>query len=325
MKKDENEILCRTPEQIDLIEVLNTILKWKKFIFLFTLIATLIATIYAFLKTPTYQARAVVQVGHYKDIKGNKKLIDDVKSVVTELETLFLTPANEKSIDRIEDINILNKGRSKLFFEIVVNSINNDRASNKIKEVVNYIQTKHKRLLDFEKSKIERKIIFNKNQIKDIKDVKIGSLEKSITDLKKQIDFYNKTLYIKKKNRDKIEESSPALALLDLKEEESIINNINQIKENIYKLKDEKFKLEYVELKKLEENIKFLEDLLKPESFKNTAIVGDIILNDKPIKPKKKLIVGLTFVTSFLFSIFLIFLIEFIKEMRGELKESKNS
>lgn len=62
----------------------------------------------------------------------------------------------------------------------------------------------------------------------------------------------------------------------------------------------------------------------KAKSFSKytmTQKIGDITINDQPInKPKKKLIVAVTFVTSLIVSIFLVFFMEFIKGFKEEEK-----
>jgi LPS O-antigen subunit length determinant protein (WzzB/FepE family) len=63
-----------------------------------------------------------------------------------------------------------------------------------------------------------------------------------------------------------------------------------------------------------------LKTLLLPYNYENTHIVNRILTDDKPVKPKKKLIVIVGFVTGFILSIFLVFLLEFI----GRIKEKEN-
>lgn len=57
-----------------------------------------------------------------------------------------------------------------------------------------------------------------------------------------------------------------------------------------------------------------------PHNYKNTEVVGKIIINDSAIKPKKKLIVIVAFITGLILSIFLVFLIEFIRGFKEEEK-----
>ena len=79
-----------------------------------------------------------------------------------------------------------------------------------------------------------------------------------------------------------------------------------------------KDKLLNIDLKRLLESKDILEKSLLPHNYKNTEIVGNIMTNDYPTKPKKKLIVVVAFVTGFILSIFLVFFIEFIKNGKNE-------
>ena len=48
--------------------------------------------------------------------------------------------------------------------------------------------------------------------------------------------------------------------------------------------------------------------LLNDQNYNNSVIVGQIITNKKPVKPKKELIVIVAFIVGFILSIFLVFI-----------------
>jgi capsular polysaccharide biosynthesis protein len=55
------------------------------------------------------------------------------------------------------------------------------------------------------------------------------------------------------------------------------------------------------------------------DKFTNTKKVGDISIGNEPInKPKKKLIVAVSFVSGFILSIFLVFFIEFVRSFKDK-------
>ena len=55
------------------------------------------------------------------------------------------------------------------------------------------------------------------------------------------------------------------------------------------------------------------------EKFTHTKKVGDINIGNEPInKPKKKLIIAVSFVTGFILSIFLVFFMEFIRSFKNK-------
>ena len=76
---------------------------------------------------------------------------------------------------------------------------------------------------------------------------------------------------------------------------------------------NEKNNIEVIELEKLNEELKTLQVLMEPYNYKNTEIVGSVMTNDYPVKPKKSLIVTVAFVTGFIMSIFFVFFLEFIR------------
>ena len=57
---------------------------------------------------------------------------------------------------------------------------------------------------------------------------------------------------------------------------------------------------------------------MSPLKIHKTAIVGNIEELDKPVKPKKTLIVVVAFITGLMLSIFLAFFLEFILSERKE-------
>jgi len=58
--------------------------------------------------------------------------------------------------------------------------------------------------------------------------------------------------------------------------------------------------------------------MLLPYNYKNTEIIGEIITKDHPVKPKKKLIVIVAFITGLMLAVFLAFFLEFIRSSREE-------
>ncbi len=83
-------------------------------------------------------------------------------------------------------------------------------------------------------------------------------------------------------------------------------------------LKNEKNVLLSIKTAKLIETKNNLESSLLSHNYKNTAVVGAIITSDDPMKPKKMLIIIVAFITGIILSIFLVFLLEFIKNTKEE-------
>ena len=104
---------------------------------------------------------------------------------------------------------------------------------------------------------------------------------------------------------------------------------VSLIKQNIKNLQQQKLELESSKNKfdgsmaikfDLTSKIDNLNLEISSYNIKQTELLGDIITNEYPIKPKKKLIVTVAFVTGLILSVFLVFFIEFIKGIRKEEK-----
>ena len=143
----------------------------------------------------------------------------------------------------------------------------------------------------------------------------------SIEDLNLQIlDIHNNQIPGLQRERENIEK----VAIRDLELQIENIRNItivNLQREREKLTSDAIRKLEYtrdVELENkklnLEQTIKRLVYEKSPQNIQNSAVVGDYVVRDHPIKPKKKLIVVVGFVTGFIVSIFLVFLLSFFKQ-----------
>ena len=50
--------------------------------------------------------------------------------------------------------------------------------------------------------------------------------------------------------------------------------------------------------------IKYIEFILKPYNYQNTHVVSNVIISNKPVKPKKIIIVAIAFLSSLMLSTF---------------------
>lgn len=63
-------------DEIDLRELIKTILKYKKFIVIFTLVVVLVASLYIFLKPIIYQGNMLIEIGQALSFDKESKTID---------------------------------------------------------------------------------------------------------------------------------------------------------------------------------------------------------------------------------------------------------
>ena len=305
-------------DEIDLRELFKIIWDKKNFIILFTLVITVLATVYAYSKTPIYEAKALVEIGEYKINNTTKNSVDDASVITRKLTTLFIDM--EKNLkdktSQISNISVV-KGL-KNFLEIKSESTSNEEAKNEILKVLTFVQNEHEKILDDVKKQKEMELRNIDLQISDIKSKSVALIDKKIENNIKNLKSLEEQLKQVDENLKKIDSLNPSLAALKLMEKRDITNSINTITIQNFELESKKDELLTTTLYKLEESKKIIELSLLPHNYKNTQIIGEIMTNDFPTKPKKSLIVAVAFVTGFIISIFLVFFIQFIQGIRKE-------
>ena len=296
-------------DEIDLKELFKTIWAKKIFIVIFTLVVTILAGFYAYSKTPIYEAKALLEIGEYK-----KNPVDDAVALEKKLSTIFIDM--EKNLkDKTSEISNISVVKGlKNFLEIKSESTSNEEAKNEILKVLTFVQNEHEKILDDVKKQKEMELRNIDLQISDIKSKSVALIDKKIENNIKNLKSLEEQLKQVDENLKKIDTLNPSLAALKLMEKRDITNSINTITIQNFELESKKDELLTTNLYTLEESKKIIELSLLPHNYKNTQIVGEIMTNDFPTKPKKSLIVAVAFVTGFIISIFLVFLFNFIKQ-----------
>ena len=305
-------------DEIDLKELFKTIWAKKIFIVIFTLVVTILAGFYAYSKTPIYEAKALLEIGEYKINNTTKNSVDDASTLEKKLSTLFVDM--EKNLkDKTSEISNISVVKGlKNFLEIKSESTSNEEAKNEILKVLTFVQGEHEKILDDVKKQKEMELRNIDLQISDIKSKSVALIDKKIENNIKNLKSLEEQLKQVDENLKKIDSLNPSLAALKLMEKRDITNSINTITIQNFELESKKDELLTTTLYKLEESKKIIELSLLPHNYKNTQIVGEIMTNDFPTKPKKSLIVAVAFVTGFIISIFLVFFIQFIQGIRKE-------
>ena len=305
-------------DEIDLKELFKTIWAKKIFIVIFTLVVTILAGFYAYSKTPIYEAKALLEIGEYKINNTTKNSVDDASTLEKKLSTLFVDM--EKNLkDKTSEISNISVVKGlKNFLEIKSESTSNEEAKNEILKVLTFVQNEHEKILDDVKKQKEMELRNIDLQISDIKSKSVALIDKKIENNIKNLKNLEEQLKQVDENLKKIDSLNPSLAALKLMEKRDITNSINTITIQNFELESKKDELLTTTLYKLEESKKIIELSLLPHNYKNTQIVGEIMTNDFPTKPKKSLIVSVAFVTGFIISIFLVFFIQFIQGIRKE-------
>lgn len=263
------------------------------------------------------------------------------------------------------------------FIEITTEAYSNEKALEKNKEVLDFIQNEYKYKIDEFVQKTDIKIKDIESKIKYAKEVKRVDLEQNIekintqmlpriekeiellksvelVSLEKKLEFNREKLkeyeaevarISKQKSGDNSQNTLMAVQLLNtqnlslsvqnsienlIREKENLINiklvDLEKTKENIIKetLRKAKVELEINFLKELDDlndSLELEKLKLTNDSFRNSELVSDYIVNDFPVKPKKSLTIAVAFVTGFILSIFLVFFMQFIGNIRKDIKQ----
>jgi LPS O-antigen subunit length determinant protein (WzzB/FepE family) len=311
-------------EEIDLRDLFKTVWDRKIFILVFTFVVTMLAIVYVIIKTPIYEVKALLEIGSYKteivNDQGQTTIetinLDDANELSKKLSMIFIDlKENEKDKEfKITKIN-LSKGM-KNFIEVSSESTSNDLGIKGLNEIITYAKDIHSKLLKDVKEKNDLEIKNIDSLISNIQNDKIVNINKkielydqNIINLEEQMKSVIETL----KNMNTLDYSITALKLM---EKRDISNEIITNKTNLYDLIEEKENLINIDLNKLLERKKLLETLSLPHNFKNTEIVGKVLIDEDPIKPKKFLVVIVALVTGFILAIFMVFFIQFVNGMR---------
>jgi LPS O-antigen subunit length determinant protein (WzzB/FepE family) len=305
-------------DEIDLKELFKTLWDNKKFIMIFTSVVTLVSILYALAVTPMYEVRALVEIGNYKLDNNNTVVLDNAPQLEKKLSTIFIDMLKNNT-DKEYTISAITvpKGMTN-FIEIKSEAKSNEEAIKGIDKVLAFVQEEHQKTLNDVKQKREFELRNIDLQIADIKEKKVNLLDKKIDLQKQNLEDLQGQLKLVDSNLKNIQSLNPSLAALKLIEKKDISSSIMSISSQLFDMENQRDELLTTTIYRLEENKKNIETLLLPHNYKNTQIVGDIITNKSPIKPKKTLIVAVAFVSGFILSIFLVFFIQFIRNFKEE-------
>ncbi|MCP4969129.1 MAG: hypothetical protein GY932_00875 [Arcobacter sp.] len=280
---------------------------------------------------------------------SNEKALDKNKEVLSFLQDEYKNKI-EQYLNKT-NINIKNL-RKKIDYSEKIEKAKLEYEIKKLKtQNLAKIDEKIKLIKEQELPFLYSKIKYNKTLLSSL-DKKIEFNEKKLNEYEKSILKISNLIY-----KDNTKNMIMSLQLLntqnlvlnlqnkieDLKLKKEDISNekFTKIKTQIKNLKEIKLKdLEIQKQNLRDENIKRLEiklnvdlvnkianlkDKIIEEKYKiskdniqNSKIVGEYIVNDSPIKPNKKLIVVVAFVTAFILAIFLVFFMQFLKGFQKE-------
>ena len=327
---EEKNFRCMEEDEIDLIEFFKTIWQRRWFVVGLTSVITLLAVVYATMKTPIYEAKALVEIGNYKIIGDSSNsngdnttiYLNSASNLSKKLNALFVGKyKNMKKDSYIVSISVPRKSEGLL--EIKADGLSNDLAKKEIAKIIKFLTEKDRVILEDIKKPKRMEIKYIEAQINSLKQREVKFIDEKINLTNKNIQQYKNTLELLDKEININKKKNTTLAILTLLEKIDINAKLAEFEDILIELNDKKTDLLINKLNFLIEKKNRLELLLAPYNYTASKIVGDIITNKSPVKPKKKLIVSVAFITGLILSIFLVFFMEFIKGIKEEVKDEK--
>lgn len=266
--------------EIDLKELWQTLVNYKKLIVVVTFCITLLTTIYAFVKTPSFEAKAVIEIGSY-----GSTLLEDPLTLVKRVEIKYIANSDINTTDELQKVAVI-KGTKNLV-DISVIALSPMQAEHYLVQIIEDIKQRHYELIQVYLTQLK---------------TKIANLEEQKTELIEEKQALTAYITKKSENIDKIIKDNPSVAAIYTIEINNKSSELADIKNKIYGLNSQLSDLYFA---------------ISENNIKPTKVVDAIMTDDSPIKPKKKLMIMVAFVTSLILSIFIVFIISFVQKQKN--------
>ena len=171
-------------EEIDLRELFKIIWDRKVFIIVFTLVVTMIAGLYTYLKIPIFEVKSHVELGYI-----NKEKLEDIDSLEQKLKVIFSVEDMKFEKDSFEKgivTSIKQVKAVKNFLEIKTEALSNEAATAKNKEVLKFIQELSSEKIKEHEILFENTILNTQREIDFINNIEMKNISSQIEILKEQ-------------------------------------------------------------------------------------------------------------------------------------------
>ena len=297
-----------TEDEIDLKELFNTIWEKRLFVAIFTLIVTLCAGIYVFVKTPIYEVKSIIEIGFIE-----KQLVEDSSVIEQKLNVIFNVDDKNINNDPKKGIisSIIQMKTVKNFIEVKTEAVSNEIAIAKSKEILDYAQKLYEPKIEQYKTLVNNDISNIEDEIKFLKNEKMKMLTDKVESSKANLEKYNQEINsLYKSNTNANDKISSMIVSVQMVNYQNLIENAQNV------LKTSSLEIEQIlkdTIPKLQQKKEVIKFKTSEQNLTNTRLVGNYVTSEYPAKPKKVLIIVVAFVTGFILSIFIVFLINFIR------------
>jgi len=328
-------------DEIELIDLLRVIWKWKYLIIGGTLVCAIAAMVISLVSLKIYRIETVIRPGILSiGEKGEKIYIDTPENIKTLIETGIFNKEILNSFDKPSMGNIPKMLKFKITLPKKSSTIKVGYETPLIEqgiEILDYLgkllTAEYRSLVTYYQVEIDRDINIKKAEIQNIATIKrsnessIKNIEKRIHELETEIVLINENTASLIKERKKF--------LLQQNDESSILSVLlysNTIQQNLQLANDYKDELnnlrfnreaELQKISKLETGLqRFLSEIdsleFKKNSIQNIQIMQKPYSSPYPIRPKRKFNVILTTLIGIFLMVFLSFMIEYISKNKKE-------
>lgn len=280
----QNNTQCIEEDTIDLRELFAVLKKRKKLVLAVTGIITIAAVVYAFfIAKPVYEVKSMIEIG-----KINKQPVDDIHAVKQKLSYEYQVDDRSKTrlLPKLVSISVPKGTRTIL--SLTVHSRNNTEGVAYIQKVVDGIKRQYQNMTDA--------YIGSQKELIKLTQKEIANNLSDLKKMKEKMNDYNSRIISLKRD-------DAALAGIYALQIGQILSQIQSLKNHISNLRAKEHALKLS---------------ITPLKVQPTHLIGNIETMDHPVKPKKKLIVIVAFITGLMLSVFLAFFLEFIEGMRKE-------
>jgi LPS O-antigen subunit length determinant protein (WzzB/FepE family) len=324
-------------DEIELIDLLRVIWKWKYLIIGGTLVCALAALVISSIMPKIYRIETVIRPGILSIEKEGKKIyIDTPQNIKALIETgIFdneiLNSFGNPSLDNIpKELKLkvtlpLNSSTIKVGYESPLI----DQGIKFLDHLGELLTEEYRNLVKYYQVEIDRDINIKKSEISNITSIK-QSTESSIKNIEKRIHELETEIVLINENTASLNQEKKKF-LLQKKENSSILSIIlysNTIQQNLTLANDYKDEIntlrldreyELQKISKLKNEIqRTLTEInsldFKKNSIQNIQIMQKPYSSKYPVKPKKIKIVVLAFFSGILLMVLLSFFLEFISK-----------
>ena len=282
-----NNQVALAEDTIDLRELFQTLKRRKKIILLITLLVTFLASVYAWTAKPVYEVKAMIEVGKLEAGTKNEKSLDNVADIKQKLEYIYGVKSKKKrAYPKVKAIGV--DTHAKGVFTVTVEGHSNEEAIELIEKILQKIEKGYQEKIDT--------YVNSKKDLITLTTEDIETAKLNLAKIEKTLDNYSQKIM-------NITAKDAALAGI-------YTIQISQNQKTIQSLQ--------ARISALKANVYSKELSITPLRIKQTHIVGEVEVLDKPVKPKKVLIVIVAFITGLMFAVFLVFFLEFMRSFKEE-------